>query len=206
MIGGGATPHWQCCAIAFRFSVAIRPLWIALACVVGYFGPVIATASAGTFGVQVENDIFGEGTDEHYSHGSRLSYLTDDLPADSWQRRIADWLPFAQRGQEARASFALGQSIFTPVDLSNPNLILNDRPYAGWLYASYGFVLGPRRSETLSRLASTKIDRLDTFEISLGVVGPASQAEEVQKFIHKLIGAEDPKSRSRKLLNRMNRL
>ena len=39
-----------------------------------------------------------------------------------------------------QSDFILGQSIFTPEDITNPNLIVNDRPYAGWLYFGIGLI------------------------------------------------------------------
>lgn len=65
--------------------------------------------------------------------------------------------------------------MFTPKDRLATAVIQGDRPYAGYLYATFGY---HTRDAT----------QLDTIEVSLGVVGPASLAQESQDFIHKLRG------------------
>jgi hypothetical protein len=87
-----------------------------------------------------------------------------------------DWL--ADEGLGAvgvrRYGFAIGQSMFTPGDLTRRDLIPDDRPYAGWLYGRLSLISEmPRR-----------VDRLD---LDLGVIGPASLAEQTQKFVHRHI-------------------
>lgn len=78
-----------------------------------------------------------------------------------------------------RMSFALGQSIYTPEDISNPDPIPDDRPYAGWLYASLGLMAGNGGG-------------LGTLGLSLGLVGPSAGGEQVQKWVHDLIQSPDP--------------
>ena len=73
--------------------------------------------------------------------------------------------------QTSHVSFILGQNIFTPEDITNPNLIVNDRPYAGWLYVGIGLI---------KRHNSGRIAVFDTLELDLGIVGPESFAEDIQ--------------------------
>jgi hypothetical protein len=86
---------------------------------------------------------------------------------------------FFPKGGRLRASYALGQNLYTPEDISTPELIPDDRPYAGWLYGAVGLVADNRRI-------------LDVIELSVGVVGPAAIGEEMQKFIHEIIGSPEP--------------
>ena len=88
-------------------------------------------------------------------------------------------------------SLILGQNIFTPEDISRPELILNDRPYAGWLYLGFGLI-----AEREGRFHP-----VDTFELDLGVVGPWSQAETVQKNWHEFIETFEPKGWDNQLEN-----
>lgn len=66
---------------------------------------------------------------------------------------------------------SLGQLMFTPADIAAADLITDDRPYAGWLYLGFAF-------------HSKTITKLDTIEVQVGVVGPASGAETAQKLVH----------------------
>lgn len=68
---------------------------------------------------------------------------------------------------------SLGQLMFTPTDNEEKELIEDDRPYAGYLYL--GFAYHPRDEE-----------QLDAIEVNVGMVGPASLAEDTQDFIHEL--------------------
>lgn len=142
---------------------------------------------AGTFNVMLENDIFAN-TDQHYTNGVRFSYLSaeDDVP-DTIEN-YANQMPFFDNTGNKRFSFALGQSMFTPRDITTPNLIQRDRPYAGWLYATAGLI-------------SDHDDRLDNLQFTIGMVGPASLAKETQKFVHDHIAADDPKGWHHQLKN-----
>ncbi len=140
-----------------------------------------------------ENDLDGRGTDRHYTYGTRFSCISAALEADDPLKRFAAGLEFDVLGltfleaaSEVRYGFAVGQSMFTPEDLSRRDLIVDDRPYAGWLYGTAGLVIGPEGKKDKS---STGFDRLESIELTLGVVGPASQADDTQKFIHTAIDA-----------------
>lgn len=133
----------------------------------------------GTFNVLVENDKF-TGTDRHYTNGLELSYLTakDDVPR--WLRSVAGWLPGVDENAALRTGYALGHNIFTPNNTETSKPLPEERPYAGWLYGGVALV------------AETE-DRLDTWELDLGIVGPSARAEEVQNGFHGLIGVDEAK-------------
>ncbi len=133
-----------------------------------------------------ENDIFSNSaTDNEYSDGGRLSavmYRPDGR--DEWLN-----IPFIDKPYSAHfISFALTQQIFTPDDLSQKELIKDDRPYAGWLYLEMGLH------------QSTATD-LDSLSVQLGVVGPASGMEQLQKYIHEQIGSDRPEGWDHQLGN-----
>ncbi len=86
--------------------------------------------------------------------------------------------------------FVLGQSIFTPTDTARTEVVENDRPYAGWLY------LG------VSATVRTD-DRLDTFEATLGVVGPASLAGQAQTAVHRMRAFDLPQGWDNQLHNEL---
>jgi hypothetical protein len=131
-----------------------------------------------------ENDVFF-GTDSDYTDGSRLSILMYRPDADE------KWLgiPFLEGSDRTDfISFSLTQKIYTPDDLTQKELIEDDRPYAGWLYLEMGL---HQSSET----------DLDSMMIQVGAVGPASHMEQLQKYIHDKLGSEEPKGWSNQLNN-----
>jgi lipid A 3-O-deacylase len=126
-----------------------------------------------------ENDEIG-GTDRYYTQGARLTVLLreGDLPAGcaevlgalpAWG--FADHLP--------RLGFALGQTLHTPADLLVADPPLDDRPYAGWLYGVVNF---QRRGVTR---AGTPL--LESWQLELGVLGPAALGEDSQRFAHSVL-------------------
>jgi hypothetical protein len=149
--------------------------------------------------VYFENDLFGE-TDQNYTNGIRLSWVSPDLSSyeadetlPGWIRDANDFLHFFHdRSLLKRCSkfrkehingncvsrnlvVSLGQLIYTPQNVQAQELLEDERPYAGYLYTQFAY--------------HTRSDkRLDSIEFSLGVVGPASQAQEAQDFIHDLRG------------------
>jgi lipid A 3-O-deacylase len=155
-----------------------------------------ADVERGVFTFQYENDLLA-GTDRHYTNGVRVSYtspaLRDQIP---WAADALEWLYPFDPGADARLRVSLGQNIYTPGDIKIRELIPNDRPYAGWLYAGVALNVEARQE-----LFGTRSDRLDTFELELGVVGPASLAKETQKFVHDIIGSPDPKGWDNQLEN-----
>ncbi|MBK1831976.1 lipid A deacylase LpxR family protein [Verrucomicrobiaceae bacterium R5-34] len=151
-------------------------------------GP-IATADAGYLTFFLDNDLFG-GTDENYTNGARLSWITEGKPVIdipfvqdnlhrfsggseslNWMRKIWGFRHPAQI--EYSYGFALSQLMFTPATREALVPPEGERPYAGW--AGLGFSLHARDAHAQNSV-----------EIAIGVVGPASYAQETQDFIHDL--------------------
>jgi hypothetical protein len=86
------------------------------------------------------------------------------------------WFP--QEGG-VRHGYVLGQTMFTASNTQIANPPPDERPYAGWLYGA--IVLGVETGLTLDRVS-----------LAVGVVGPASFAEQTQKFIHDLRRTDKP--------------
>ncbi len=144
------------------------------------------SASAGNYTVQFENDRIAD-TDRHYSTGMRLNWVSDSRsPSASpqWARNALSWI-YRQVDEklEGRIGLALGQNIFTPEDTASRNLVVDDRPYAGWLYGGIS-----AHAEAPGTFAGISLYTLDTVEFDVGVVGPLALGEEVQNTFHDLIG------------------
>lgn len=136
----------------------------------------------------LENDLFAN-TDQNYTNGIRASLVSPDLDdfqdedgqsfplIDALSRLLRPFYPETPSGE--RPSFnvvaSLGQLMFTPVDRRRLTVDPNDRPYAGWLYVGMGY--------------HARTDRkLNSVEFNVGVVGPASLAQQSQDLVHNLWG------------------
>lgn len=164
-----------------------------------------AAAQCTVASIQFENDIGIGGTDRHYTHGSRVSCMSENQSAGTGAREIANAASFRVGGyslldsdRDVRYSVALGQTMFTPEDLTRTDLIVDDRPYAGWLFGSFGLVLGPRFEQ---KPGSTAFDRMESLQLTLGIVGPISGADRTQKFVHSAIDAQKPRGWRNQLRN-----
>ena len=164
---------------------------------------IAATASVahaefpdGTFTIQLENDLISSA-DRHYTHGSRLSWVSDkSTDGPLWIRDALEWMYPLAKLRAGRMGFALGQNLYTPEDVEATALIRNDRPYAGWLYAGASVHAEAKRTDL-----GIEFDTLDTIEVDLGVVGPYALGEETQNTIHSLFGVDESNGWDNQLKN-----
>ena len=133
----------------------------------------------------VENDSF-TGSDNNYTNGLGISWVSADLESYDDDRFVSKWgrlwafLPFvSDEGYKTYAAWTLAQEMHTPDDITNPNPPEDDQPYAGVLYVD-GLLYARKERWT------------HVWQLKLGVVGPASQAEDVQRDFHDLVGGDEP--------------
>lgn len=156
-------------------------------------GARASEAEHGTLSLLVENDVFFD-TDRDYTNGLLLSYTLGPHSTPDWLNDAACALPFFDApagdcsGRNVRRMIALGQNMYTPTDISLPNPPLTDRPYAGFLYLGLGFVTDSDREQ-------------QQLQLQLGVVGPASLADQTQTWFHGVIGAKRPRGWHTQLKN-----
>ena len=139
----------------------------------------------------LENDLVAD-QDQGYTNGVRISMVSPNvrdftdspcLPgaAEDINRLIDALLPAVVPGAERQQDtefnmvFSLAQQMYTPTDFTRSELIEDDRPYAGWLYLGFGY--NARRGGSMHSTV-----------LNLGLVGPASLAEQSQDFVHHLRG------------------
>ncbi len=137
-----------------------------------------------------ENDSLYFNSDKHYTQGLRLSDLAPDIGTKSaWNDPFAllskiPWL-FDENGKDTpysrRYALLLGQSVFTPKNLTLKTPSAHDRPYGGWLYGG------------VSLLQESNRDMLENFELDVGMVGPAAFGKQVQNDFHQFIGISQAK-------------
>ena len=141
----------------------------------------------GTFSLVVENDLVAR-TDRSYTSGVRASWVTAPQATPAWAVGLARAIPLFADWGVIRTEYAIQQAIFTP---QNTALLVpspRDRPYAGWLNASFGLI-----GETGYLL--------DQLSLSFGVVGPASLARQSQKLVHDIRGIDSPRGWNSQLQN-----
>ncbi len=148
------------------------------------------TGWCNTITLQWENDAVG-GTDRNYTNGGRLACVRQAPDVvEGWLR---SWVPKGAKSQQT-ASYAIGHNIYTPDDLAEPDLIEDDQPYAGWLYLDFGF-------DTEVTSAAGDMRYLDNIGLQLGVVGSIAGGEQLQTYLHEVLGATEPEGWDNQLDN-----
>ena len=130
----------------------------------------------------LDNDLF-LGNDSGYTNGLYIAlYDTkekDSLPKPSWMLKPLEWTISKEGSLASINSYTIGQSMFTPEDITIANPGADDLPYSGLLFLNNSYLV----------VNDTFADKIGT---TLGIVGPSSFAEDAQKLVHKAIGADDP--------------
>jgi hypothetical protein len=164
---------------------------LALSCV----APAWAGESLGTFAAQWDNDSFFSDDDLHYTNGLGATWVWAPDREPAALERLTGALPWGVADAERRVGFAIGQSMFTPQDLEKSELILDDQPYAGWLYVALAAL-------SYSDPAQGPVaGDLESFEIVLGIVGPAAFAGDVQTTWHEFVEITRPRGWDNQLGN-----
>jgi len=152
--------------------------------------------AVGAVSIYFENDIF-YNTDEYYTNAVKLRFISPSLASLAENGISPDFfdglMDAVQRLRQSDAmqynvSAGVGQSLYTPRDTQAEGLQVDDRPYAAHLYAFFGLhVKEPRL--------------MDTYELSLGVVGPGALGRQTQNTVHKLKKVDTAKGWKNQLHN-----
>ena len=139
----------------------------------------------GTLRFEINNDAFVD-EDSGFSNGWSIQYHTVRYANwdESKQPGFINWVGkhFPTLNDEnsiVRNAHAIGQNIITPGDLTAKVPLPGDLPYAGTLTYTLNW-------QSFNR------EKARNFQISAGVLGEESLAEEVQKFFHRLIDETKP--------------
>ena len=111
-----------------------------------------------------DNDLYvSTSQDRYYTNGMFLyfRYLSDNKKENE-EKRIIDW--------------QIGHKMYTPYKSVVSNISLHDRPFAAYLYGSFGI----NRFYKSNKIFNTSIE--------FGVIGPAAYGKELQDFIHDIYG------------------
>lgn len=125
-------------------------------------------------------------TDRDYTSGTGVSL--------QWQNELSNDLISSipsiddeYAPKDARVTYASGiigsLRMYTPRNLSDPDPMFDDRPYAGWTYA--GLIL-----QRADRADNTPT--MEHFEFDFGTMGQNSQAGYIQNAVHGFFDQEEP--------------
>lgn len=116
-----------------------------------------------------------DATDRYYTAGNGLSVTF----RPQWADTLTEWI-YAKPEQRANAvGLFAGQLLFTPEDLTEPELIEDDRPYAGYLFGGLFWQSAGERS-------------LDHVRVEIGMLGSGALADRAQEWVHTVFGGDDP--------------
>ncbi|AFY01624.1 hypothetical protein Bdt_1937 [Bdellovibrio bacteriovorus str. Tiberius] len=145
------------------------------------FNPLAIAASKGeSYSATIENDtrrMGGPNSDDDYSSGFRFAYIYAEDTIPSWAPTLTEWSQGLKKELEQSTTnfgISLNQKIYTPENTDTKEPILDDRPYAAWLYL--GFTAN-YKTETHSH----------SLELDIGIVGPPAMGEQVQNGFHHIV-------------------
>jgi lipid A 3-O-deacylase len=174
-----------------------RALWLVMTLLSPVLVGCVSQSTAaydGAMTVTVENDTL-TGSDNNYTNGLGVSWVSNDIQTYDDQSFVARWadkwsfLPFVgDEGYKTYAAWSIAQEMHTPDDIDDPNPPKDDEPYAGVLYVD-------------SVLYAAKERWAHAWFMKTGIVGPASQADDVQKQFHQMIGSNEPMGWDKQLPN-----
>jgi lipid A 3-O-deacylase len=137
---------------------------------------------------QVENDVFPvpytHPGDRFYTSGVRVSFGNGAIVPEADRSELPFWLRPVRKacpGCRIYPNFSVGQQMYTPEDIENPDPQPGERPWAAWLYAGFG--------AAVDSSASTRHD----IEVQIGVTGDAAGGRFGQRVWHELIDEEEPR-------------
>jgi lipid A 3-O-deacylase len=131
-------------------------------------------------------------SDKDYTQGAQFIFLSPDRTPGSFVKSLPSVRYDAVRW---KAGFEGGHLIFTPEDIKRSTLIRDDRPYAGW---AYGGLIFQQRGTNAGGSGV-----METARIQVGVVGPDSQADDIQIWWHKTFGFQRPNGWEHQLKNEL---
>ena len=119
--------------------------------------------------IRDDNDLWAsDNHDSYYTHGLRLGLK---FFGDPYKKAGDDPLSY----KDNYGWIILGQDMYTPYSITNPNYQTYERPYAAWLYTG------------IYREVISSDEKYSRFELTVGTIGPAARGESVQKWVHENI-------------------
>lgn len=145
--------------------------------------PYTAIAEVDWLTFTLDNDIF-VGNDSGYSNGMVISWADVGRDEEKIEPRAVVlpllWGMDANKDSITVNIDSIGQAIITPEDITVEVPDENQMPYSGLLFYTNIYL-------------SVKQDFADQVSTTLGLVGPSSGGEQIQKMVHSMTGSDEPK-------------
>jgi len=130
----------------------------------------------------LDNDLF-IASDDGYTNGVYGSWYyfgrEEKQPEASWLVWPLMWSMPNKNSDISVDAYSIGQSMYTPKDILTANPDPNDIPYAGLLFLNNTYL-------------SSYGSHADSISTTIGIIGPASGAEGIQKWFHEISESDVP--------------
>lgn len=137
----------------------------------GSYSSMITLSRERYFQLQLDNDIFNY-TDRYYTNGIHLLLISSIISQNPLNKLL---IPYWGQGINYYG-ISLVQDMYTPSTTKIGGILENDRPYAAYLYIGLNKITNDILHQV--RLSS---------EIQVGIIGPASLGEFVQRTFHNTV-------------------
>lgn len=131
--------------------------------------------------ITLDNDLF-ISSDSGYTNGLYITFFAGSYNKELKPALLTRPLQWSMADQPFVYQYnatTVGQVMITPEDITINTPQPNDVPYSGLLFVQ----------QTNIKVYDSHSDKVST---TLGIVGPSSGADESQKMVHRLIGADAP--------------
>lgn len=150
-----------------------------------------ALSQADLYSLKIENDVIASGSDGHYTNGFEL--MRSFKPqADHWSLRFAEAMPGWHAQEVDNIAYRFGHQIYTPNEIEESELIEDDRPYAGLLFAGVS-MFADNQHQGWRETSGLHLD--------VGIVGPAAGGKKIQRWVHDATGSDEPRGWDNQLRN-----
>lgn len=136
-----------------------------------------------------ENDSVSP-TDRDYTAGAAAAWVGPRSYRPEWAEWTARRILGADQEDDIRVGYGVKLQMFTPDDIEAPRPDPADRPFAG--YASGSVALMTNHADRAFRSMS----------LDVGVIGPLSQADNIQRLAHDLTNSRTPRGWDAQITNR----
>jgi lipid A 3-O-deacylase len=153
------------------------------------------------FQLHWDNDFFAKDNhDRWYTNGIRATWSLKNKVAENALSRnyqeASRW--FLWEESEPTLSYSIGQLMYSPAEIGDPNPQPNDRPWGAYLFASitaHSYKPGTEPGENRDAFRAT--------ELKIGWTGPSSLGDTAQKTIHRIISDTPPAGWHQQLKERL---
>lgn len=132
----------------------------------------------------IDNDLF-IGSDDGYTNGLYLSLFDVEELTEEKVVKPHFWmypLMWSMRSESAHLvvnSYTVGQTMSTPSDITIEEPSEDELPYSALLAITNSYTY----------IGSNFADQVAT---TIGIIGPSAFGAEAQKFVHKIVGSDEP--------------